>query len=157
METVFDYEIQVAPRNGRASRLVAIKGNGQEFVEEANVERFSAVEKLAEKACWFFGISRENKEQFLRWLYSRLKAEAERVDAEAEQIAKNLVEQEASEGDPDWQPSSEAITEAEKLLASPRLLAEVVDAIQLAGVVGERPLIALAYLVATSRLLDRPL
>lgn len=156
MEKVFNFEIEVAPRNGRASRMVAIKGNAQEFVEEATIERFSNVERLAEKASWFFGI-KDKKEDFLRWLYPRLRAEAERVDAEAEQIAKNLVEQEAGEGDSDWQPSSEAITEAERLLTSPRLLAEVVDAIQLAGVVGERALTALAYLVSTSRLAGKPL
>lgn len=58
---------------------------------------------------------------------------------------------------PKWEPGSEARKEAEKLLERPNLLAEIVSTVNAHGVTGERSLIALAYLVATSRLLPRPL
>ncbi len=58
---------------------------------------------------------------------------------------------------PKWEPGSEARKEAEKLLERQDLLAEVVNTINDLGVTGERPLVALAYLVATSRLLEKPL
>jgi len=56
-----------------------------------------------------------------------------------------------------WEPSAQTRQEAERLLERPNLLAEVVNTINDLGVTGERPLVALAYLVATSRLLEKPL
>jgi hypothetical protein len=56
-----------------------------------------------------------------------------------------------------WEPDSEARQEAEKLLERSDLLAQIVNVIDGLGVVGERALTALAYLVCTSRLTPKPL
>ena len=58
---------------------------------------------------------------------------------------------------PSWEPGSKAKQEAERLLERPELLAKIADTVNILGVTGERALIALAYLTATSRLLEKPL
>jgi len=63
----------------------------------------------------------------------------------------------SAEATPKWEPSTEAKRAAEELLKNNNLLATVVDTVNELGVVNERPIVCLAYLVATSRLLPKPL
>jgi len=143
--------LEVCPRNGRESRQILIHHNGRRFADRVVVESCESVKRCFSRAAKVLQLEAET---LMQGLYDRLLKEAERVDAEANNTAEALAAQQANWG---WEPSGTAREEAARLLESPRLLAEVVDAVQQFGVVGERPLVALAYLVATSRLLEKPL
>lgn len=114
------------------------------FIDQLNIARQQARERFADSAAAHF--PRLDRQ----WLLHEL-----------EQIA--VAQLRAAETPPEmhkpaeWQPSAEAKTRAAELLEQPNLLDVAIDAVNALGVVEERPLIGLAYLVATSRLLSKPL
>ncbi|MEJ5341581.1 MAG: hypothetical protein WHT09_08425 [Thermogutta sp.] len=139
----------VAPHNGSARRIVIVTENGAEiFRDKIDVDDASArgrfFERLGEKL-------QQPGRELLRVHEKTLLALADEADRVAAAEAK------ANERTEQWEPPGRAKEEAARILERPDLLACVADAAEEAGVVGERPLVILAYLVATSRLLDRPL
>jgi len=135
-----------ARRDGRR-RVIALEGSEVLHIDvldpssDAGRRRF--VKRLAER----IALENGKVDDLLRWFEAALREAVEQHDVEG------LRDEEASS----CEIAASVREEASRLLESPGLLGEIVDAAAALGVVGERHLVALTYLVCTSRLLERPL
>ncbi|GAB4127864.1 MAG: hypothetical protein Kow0040_01920 [Thermogutta sp.] len=147
----FNFQVEVAPKNGRPTREIKIGDGETVVVERVDPGSFGSIQRVASRIARAFGVDAEARDAFALWLCNRVQDGAAEADAEAERIARESIERER------FSPSATARAEAERMLASPALLGEIAEAVAAAGIVGEKPLVALAYLVTVSRLMDRPL
>lgn len=104
----------------------------------------------------FKAISAEKLERAILEKIANIQAEKRRADentADNEQEAQPLAKSEAALAETDRQ----LVQLAEKLLASPDLIAKIIDHVHKLGVAGEDDLIVAVYIIGTSRLLVKPL
>lgn len=78
--------LEVAPKNGRAKRLVEMRLNDRIWREEVNTGSRRDCCKAAREAAQTLGIS--NTEGFVDWVYPRLVRAADEADATAETLAR---------------------------------------------------------------------
>jgi hypothetical protein len=150
---MFEY---IYSRNGKSDGFLLVKDQAglPVFADRADLGRLEVRSRLAAKLA---GITKEPQDLIEQNLLQLAASEEERHWQEQQSRRKAKEAQAQAPAQAVWEPDSEARQEAEKLLERPDLLAQIVNVIGDLGVVGERALTALAYLVCTSRLTPRPL
>jgi len=151
---VFEY---VYSRNGQSDGFLLVKDQAglPVFADRADLGRLEVRSRLAAQLA---GITKEPPSLIEQNLLQLAASEEERHWQERQSRRKAKEEAQAqAPAQAVWEPSAQARQEAEKLLERPDLLAQIVNVIGDLGVVGERALTALAYLVCTSRLTPKPL
>jgi len=154
-----DVTFEVSPSNGAATRLVVAFADGVEaYRDKLDVSRAKARAEFAKAVAELLQIDPGP-------LIARCHVELPRLGDQADRAA----EQQAATAQPKppdalaaarealERTPKETVEQAKALLASENLLYEVLNAVELLGVAGERETSLLLYLAVTSRLLKRPL
>jgi hypothetical protein len=153
--------IHVAPTNRKASREVVAKwGDREEFIDVLDPFRAAAREKYVRRLAEAWKVEPDR----LRHIKKLLVAKAKAADDLADQAAPQRAEEDAEAG-AQADPSARALEEtpeevreaAEAFLKNPKMMDELAKDFEKLGMAGETEFATTEYIIATSRLLDRPL
>jgi hypothetical protein len=151
--------IDVAPRNGKASREVVARCGDLNFTDILDPFKASARDKFVARLAEEWDCEPEE----LKGVKKSLAQKAEEADDQAAQEAQeaaedlaNAAEENESEKELKATPK-EVRAAAEAFLQNPKMMDELAEDLKKLGIAGELQLATTIYVVATSRLLDEPL